>query len=189
MITERLKAETAEHHKATEAVSFGHKIMSGTLTREEYTILIEKNYILHVLIENALVSSGLVPAEFELENRLKTQSLLNDLNLLNHPVPTVPELKVTFSTVAEALGAMYVVEGATLGGAYIYKALQRNPEFASLNGFNYYAVYGEKIGPNWKSFQEAINKHINTRELEDKTIESAKFTFDLFKAIFVTPAA
>src|SRR6478609_7288136 len=98
MITIRLKAETAEHHKATEAVSFGDKIMGGTLTREEYVVLIEKNYILHALIEKALETSGLVPAEFELNKRLKTQSLIDDLGLLNRPVPALPSVTVSYST-------------------------------------------------------------------------------------------
>lgn len=189
MITERLKTETADHHKATEDVSFGHKIMSGSLTLDEYKVLIEKNYLLHVLIEMALVKSGLVPEDFELLSRLKTQALIDDLTTLNHPVPSVPQIDVTYNTLAEALGAMYVVEGATLGGAYIYKALQRNPVVAPVGKFGYYGVYGDQIGPNWKKFQEGLNKHINTKELEDETIESAKRAFDLFKAIFVVPSA
>lgn len=190
MITERLKAETADHHKATEDVSFGHKIMSGALTLDEYKILIEKNYLLHVLIEMALVkSSDLIPADFELLSRLKTQALIDDLTTLNHPIPAVPQINVTYTSLAEALGAMYVVEGATLGGAYIYKALQRNPAIAPIGKFSYYGVYGDKIGPNWKNFQEALNKHIHTKELEDQTIESAKQAFDLFKRIFVMPSA
>jgi heme oxygenase len=189
MITERLKAETAVQHQATEAVSFGHKIMGGTLTVDEYKLLIEKNYILHVLIEKALLSSDLIPADFELKSRLKTQSLMDDLLLLNHPVPAIPEFAVTYTTAAQALGAMYVVEGATLGGAYILKALQRNPAFTEMGQFHYYSVYGEKIGPNWKKFQEGLLNHINTTALEDETIESAKKTFDLFKAIFVQQAA
>ena len=106
MITIRLKAETAEHHKATEAVSFGDKIMGGTLTQEEYRVLIEKNYILHALIEKALETSGLVPAEFELTKRLKTQSLIDDLILLNRPVPALPSISVSYASTAEALGAL-----------------------------------------------------------------------------------
>lgn len=189
MITERLKSETAEQHKATEAVSFGHKIMSGTLTLDEYKILIEKNYILHALIENALTVSDLVPADLELGVRLKTQSLFDDLVLLNHPIPAIPQVTINYATTADALGAMYVVEGATLGGAYILKALQRNPTFALIGKFNYYSVYGEKIGTNWKNFQEGLLRHINTTELENEAIESAKRTFDLFMNIFVMQAA
>lgn len=189
MITERLKAETADHHKATEEVSFGHKIMSGALTLDEYKLLIEKNYLLHVLIEMALVKSDVIPADFELLSRLKTQALIDDLTTLNHPIPAVPQINVTYTTLAEALGAMYVVEGATLGGAYIYKALQRNTAIAPIGKFSYYGVYGDQIGPNWKKFQEALNKHIHTKELEDQTIESAKQAFDLFRNIFEMQSA
>jgi heme oxygenase len=189
MITERLKSETAEHHKATEAVSYGQSIMSGTLTLEQYATLIEKNYLIHAIVEKAMADCGFIPAEFELTQRNKTQSLLNDLTLLNKTVPALPSFNIQYTNMAEALGAMYVLEGATLGGAYIFKALQRNPVVAPLGKFNYYSVCGEKIGPNWKAFQEGLIANINTTELEDKAIESAKKTFDLFKDIFVMQTA
>jgi heme oxygenase len=189
MITERLKAETADHHKATEAVSFGDRIMGGSLTLEEYGLLIEKNYILHAVLEAALTESNLIPEELELTARAKTKSLEADMTLLERPFPVLPVPAISYKTAAEALGAMYVLEGATLGGAYIYKALQRNPVIAPLGEFNYYTVYGDKIGPNWKAFQEGLLKHVNTKEQEDEAIESAKQTFDFFKEIFLKQEA
>jgi heme oxygenase (biliverdin-IX-beta and delta-forming) len=189
MITERLKAETAAHHKATEAVSYGEKIMSGSLTKEEYATLIEKNYILHALVEKALVDSGKIPENMSLSDRLKTQSLIADLTLLNHPIPALPSISISYDTTAKALGAMYVVEGATLGGAYIFKALQRNPNIAPIGSFNYYSVYGDAIGPNWKTFQEGLIQAVNTPELEDEAIKSAKQTFELFTTIFTQRTA
>jgi heme oxygenase len=184
MITTRLKAETADHHKATEAVSYGDKIMGGTLTKAAYATLIEKNYILHALVENALVQSNLIPEELRLRERLKTAALAEDLVLLNHAVPNLPSITIQYTTAAQALGAMYVVEGATLGGAYILKALQRNPAIAPIGTFHYYGVYGESIGAKWKTFQESLIAHVNTTALEDEAIESAKKTFDLFTTIF-----
>jgi heme oxygenase len=189
MITERLKAETADHHKATEAVSFGDRIMNGSLTLEEYGVLIEKNYILHAVLEAALEESNLIPEELGFAARAKTASLIADMTLLGRSLPALPASTMRFQTSAEALGAMYVLEGATLGGAYIYKALQRNPVVAPLGKFNYYSVYGDLIGPNWKSFQEALIKHVQTKELEDLAIESAKQAFDFFRDIFLTQEA
>lgn len=189
MITERLKAETAEHHKATEAVSYGQKIMSGTLTLEEYATLIEKNYIMHAIVEKALADSNVIPAEFELTKRNKTQSLHDDLVLLNKTIPALPHSSIAFTSMPAALGAMYVLEGATLGGAYIFKALQRNPVIAPIGKFNYYAVYGDAIGPNWKAFQEGLLKHVNTTELENEAIDSAKKTFDFFTTVFMAQTA
>jgi heme oxygenase len=184
MITERLKAETAANHQATEGVSFGSQIMNGTLTLEQYATLIEKNYILHAVIEESLVRSGLIPEELELTQRLKTKSLAADLFLLGKSLPALPSSKITYSTVEEALGAMYVVEGATLGGAYILKALQRNPAISVLGEFYYYGVYGELIGTHWKNFQAALLEYVSTNEQENNAIESAKQTFDFFAEIF-----
>lgn len=191
MITERLKTETAQLHKETEDVSFGGKIMSGALTPSEYAILIEKNYILHALVENALKNyAALNTVEgLEINERYKTESLVNDLNLLGKPLPELPHVNITINSLEEALGMMYVLEGATLGGSYILKALVRTPSMQEVKSYNYYGVYGETIGPKWKAFQQVLLNNITTKEQEDKAIAAASKTFELFKDVFVAGQA
>lgn len=191
MITERLKTETAQLHKETEDVSFGAKIMSGTLTPEEYAIIIEKNYILHALVEKALAAyAPLKQVEgLEADSRYKTNSLVADMNLLGKPLPQLPAVNITINSLEEALGMMYVLEGATLGGAYILKALVRTPSMQSVTTYNYYGVYGEMIGPKWKAFQQVLISNVTTKEQEDKAIEAASKTFQLFKDVFVAGQA
>jgi heme oxygenase (biliverdin-IX-beta and delta-forming) len=62
--------------------------------------------------------------------------------------------------VAEALGMLYVVEGATLGGNVILKRLRDNgavrPEFAFLH------PYGSQSGLMWKRFLSAAEAEIGT---------------------------
>ena len=64
------------------------------------------------------------------------------------------------SCVAEALGMLYVVEGATLGGNVILKRLRDNgavrPEFAFLH------PYGSQSGRMWKRFLGAAEAEIGT---------------------------
>jgi heme oxygenase len=186
MITERLKAETADLHRATEQVSHGDKIMSGRLTPVEYTEIIEKNYIMHVIAEKALAAYAPLQAlaNLDVNSRYKTESLVKDLNLLGKSLPVVPAVDLNISSVEEALGIMYVLEGATLGGAYILKALKRTESMNAINDYHYYGVYGEMIGPNWKTFQQVLLDNITTKEQEDKTIAAAAKAFELFRDIF-----
>lgn len=62
--------------------------------------------------------------------------------------------------VADALGMLYVVEGATLGGNVILKRLRDNgadrPEFAFLH------PYGSQSGLMWKRFLSAAEAEIGT---------------------------
>lgn len=191
MITERLKIETKPHHEETERISYGDKIMSGALTLDEYKTLIIKNYLLHEYMENVIAESGLVNdvPSLEFDNRRKTASLINDLKLLGITIPSNYPARLKPKSKAEALGMMYVVEGATLGGAYILKALKRNPNIVGqVPEFNYYGVYGEEIGPKWKTFQQVLIDQVNTTALEDEAIEAAKKSFDLFKEVFTYDA-
>lgn len=191
MITERLKAETAELHRETEQVSHGDKIMSGRLTPVEYTEIIEKNYIMHALVEKALAAYTPLQeiAGLDVNKRYKTESLISDMNLLGQTLPALPAIDITIDSVEEALGMMYVLEGATLGGAYILKALLRTESMSAVTTYNYYAVYGDLIGPNWKTFQQVLLNTITTKEQEDKTIAAAAKTFELFKTIFTATKA
>lgn len=188
MITERLKVETKANHEETESFSYGNKIMDGSLTIDEYKQLIIKNYVYHLAVEKALVDFAQLSTieGLELQARLKTAALAKDLELLNiNPDSLAKITPPVFQSVEEALGFMYVVEGATLGGAYILKALNRNSNIlAQVKEFNYYGVYGETIGAKWKSFQAALLNTITTKEQEDKTIEAAKHGFDIFRDVF-----
>jgi heme oxygenase len=95
-----------------------------------------------------------------------------------------------FTSVEEALGFMYVVEGATLGGAYILKALSRNANIlAAVNEFNYYGVYGDLIGPRWKNFQAVLLANVASTTQEDTCIEAAKKAFDGFRDVFKATVA
>jgi len=186
MITERLKAETPQLHRETEQVSHGDKIMGGRLTPAEYTEIIEKNYIMHVLVEKALAAYAPLQAieNLDIAKRYKTESLVKDMSLLGQPLPTLPKITIMINSLEEALGMMYVLEGATLGGSYILKALLRTESMSPVKEYNYYGVYGDMIGPYWKNFQQVLLTHITTKEQEDKTIAAAAQAFELFKNIF-----
>jgi heme oxygenase len=56
-----------------------------------------------------------------------------------------------------AMGALYVLEGATLGGSVIQKQLAQNINFPEKIALHYYRCYGAQLMANWKQFLEVLN--------------------------------
>jgi heme oxygenase len=189
MITERLKSETRPQHEALETVAFSKKIMDGSLSLAEYKVLLSHNYIVNSLIEEKLQAMH----EFktieglDFDQRLKTNKLIADLEVLQLDKKVLDAQKPHYelNDKYEALGAFYVLEGSTLGGAMISRQLVKNENLKEVNGFHYYGVYGELVGPMWKAFQQVlINEAAGNKENEDKMVKKATETFDLMKHLF-----
>ena len=184
MISNLLRTETADRHKALEAMMFVNEIMKHSLSVEEYKTLLTVNYIVHQKLENKLANSldANIANKLEMNSRLKLTSLERDLTYWNIDPLTLPaldfELFIPEKNNAAVLGAFYVLEGATLGGNVIKKHLLSNPNFEGHEaGLNYYGVYSEQLGAKWKTFLNVLNE---TVEEEDYAlcVTSANRTFD-----------
>jgi len=179
-IHELLKTETRPHHDSIEKYSFSDNIMDGTLTLDEYKDLIAKNYVFHAEMESALESFLKELPEFA--SRKKTGLLLQDVRELGLEKDSFKKFSPpVFKNYYEALGAMYVMEGATLGGAMIYKQLLKNDEIAQANSFNYYRGYGAETGIRWKSFLKILSDEIKTDLQKRDTVSGAIKTFQAFE--------
>jgi heme oxygenase len=60
-------------------------------------------------------------------------------------------------TFAHALGAFYVIEGATLGGRLILRDLEPHLG-ATIAGASSFGGRGEAVGPMWQSFRVALDQ-------------------------------
>lgn len=91
-------------------------------------------------------------ADLEMQVRLKSQYIEADLAFLG--VVHVPPIKsMRWQNAAQAWGALYVVEGATLGGARISKQLQKKDWFEGVIGRRHFAAYGADTGLMWTAFR------------------------------------
>jgi heme oxygenase len=188
MITTRLKEETRPNHEHTEEIAYSKEIMSRTLTKDEYTRLLKNTYLIHNVIESQVENITELSADekLALAERRKTHLISKDLEKIgvNSNELTEPALEFKINSVEEALGALYVLEGSTLGGMYIYKALQRNPNLEGIEDFHYYNCYGEATRDRWAIFQDTLLKLADSKEKEDAIIENAKRTFDFYSEVF-----
>jgi len=184
MIANLLRTETAEHHQSLENLMFVNQIMNKTLSINEYKTLLTVNYIIHKELEDKLIKmldSG-VAEELDMTNRAKLSHLEDDLRYWEIDAKALPKLNfdlfVPGQSTAEILGALYVLEGATLGGNVIKKHLLENPSFDGKEaGLNYYGVYGAELGAKWKTFVSVLNSNVTEVDYQ-ACIHSANETFN-----------
>ncbi len=184
---DRLRAETRPEHEATEATL---PLMSADLTLSQYV--------------NALQSLGSVLSGWEawatkhapeaycdlLAARRRSLLIQADLkNLSAAPISSgsIEEQLTAVFLAGEAtsalsparfLGAMYVVEGSTLGGQYIAKHVEEKFGFADGNGNTYFRGYGEHTGSMWRSFKDELIALPETDA--DEVIAAARSMFGIF---------
>ncbi|WP_316796557.1 biliverdin-producing heme oxygenase [Pedobacter agri] len=184
MIANLLRTETAEHHAALESLMFVNEIMNNSLSIENYKKLLSINYIIHQRLENKLANmlDTDLAEKLDMKNRLKLSALEKDLEYWQIDNLTLPdvnfEMYVPERNNTEVLGALYVLEGATLGGNVIKRHILANSNFTNHEGgLNYYGVYGEELGSKWKTFVSILNESVPEADYE-RCIRSANETFN-----------
>lgn len=183
MIATILKAKTAENHQALESLMYVKEIMNNSLSITQYKQLLAINYIIHQKLENKLANmlDKETANKLQMNSRLKLSALEKDLAYWNIDSLTLPELNfelfVPEKNTAAVLGALYVLEGATLGGNVIRKHILANINFAGAeSGLNYYGIYGEELSAKWKRFIQILNESVLEADYE-KCLNSANETF------------
>jgi heme oxygenase len=184
MLQELLKEATKNHHDELEQLMFVGQIMDGSLTPQQYQTLLKANYLTHAYFEEYIYGnlSQSLQAELNIGERIKLTALLKDVEELLIPIPTyqptIQPLQQPDLDDASLLGAMYVLEGATLGGHVIVKRLLVNAHLQQLDlNFNYYQVYGQELINKWKQFCQLLNTRVAPEDY-DKAIQSATAMFN-----------
>jgi heme oxygenase len=188
MLQEKLKNATAKSHDELELLMFVGEIMNKTLTSEQYKSLLITNYLVHSEYEGNIhqMLNDTLKNDLQIEKRSKLESLKLDLEeaginsaQIDREFVDLPLLNFNYSSM---LGAMYVLEGATLGGNVIYKKLMLNSNLTDLGyKFHYYSVYAADLMPHWISFVKTIN--IAPQVSEDQAAEGASSMFNAIATI------
>ena len=178
-ILERLRYATRHLHKTLEN---DLPVMRADLQLSDYRRLLARFYGFYMPVEDAL--ARVRDLEFVLPDwpqRRKIDSLVKDLRAVDFTPQEIAELSLCVQLPAllgleEALGCLYVLEGSTLGGQIIGRHLQATLHIGLDNGSSFFRSYGDRVGPMWKTFQEALL----SREFEDheRMINAATQTFE-----------
>ena len=156
------------------------------LDADWYQRLLQAYYGFYSPIEVALYDSGLIPEGFDTVLRVKTPTLLNDLRALQlsdaaiHALPRCTELPV-FDTPAACLGALYVLEGATLGGQVLRREMAQRLDVSADNGGAFLDVYGAETGRRWKDFLDYLGCQPLDACAKQHAVQAARSTFSCFE--------
>jgi heme oxygenase len=88
---------------------------------------------------------------------------------------------------AAAFGALYVVEGSTLGGTIIARQVERSLGFTAGAGCSYFRSYGAALGPMWKAFGRRL-LDLSDPAFDDRAVASANRTFETMRLWLATEA-
>lgn len=188
MLQQKLKEATSTQHDQLEELMFVKNIMGKTLNQDQYKQILTTNYITHLLYEDAIHKA--INAEnakaLDVDKRYKLNALELDLQDANISASSISEkfhslINIIEFDEATALGAMYVLEGATMGGAVIIKQLNLNPNFSTGYKFNYYGIYKDNLMPNWKNFVAVLNEL--PEDQHPKAINGALYMFEAIAKI------
>jgi heme oxygenase len=140
-----LRTATLDLHAAAERHV---RILDDDATVATYVRFLDRMHGVHAAVEAALADhTELAAVGFDAPARRKSPLLRADLACLG-AVPGEPHCKIPdVGGIARGLGAAYVIEGSTLGGAFVRSRL-RIPAVPTA----FLAGYGERTGPMWKRF-------------------------------------
>jgi len=180
MILKKLRQQTSERHAAVESRL---PLVDPALSRAAYEEILERFYGFYLPLEAQLLAvSFWREIGFEVEARRKVSRLERDLQKLGGGtelarLPNCAELPEITSP-AQALGCLYVVEGATLGGQIITRHLQKNLGITPESGGAFFAGYGPETGARWQEFGAMITAQAERLGQDDVIVASANRTFE-----------
>lgn len=173
----RLRLETRLEHERVEAAV---DIEGRLATLDKYRDLLARFYGFYAAFEPVLHAR--LPGEFVRRSHLPAlrrdaEALeINAQTLL--PAQRLPVLRDE----AEAIGAMYVIEGSTLGGQIISRMLRERLGLCPDCGGAFFSGYGAQNGPMWRTFCEAVEVWSGTHGNIDGMVVGARETFEAMEA-------
>lgn len=174
----RLKSGTERQHREIEAFIDPIK---NFCSLDAYKSHVLKTWTFYCPLEAELATRDWTPVGIDFASRLKTPLLEQDLRALgtfpagrNFARQQLDRTNLNF-----ALGCLYVVEGATLGGQVISRHLAKLG-IGSTNGGRFFHGYGAKTAEMWKLFQMSATHYCTGDAQIDEAVSGAKWTFERF---------
>lgn len=180
MILAQLKDRTRAQHERAEAAL---NLLDPGLTPERYRDVLRALYALYAPL-CAQIEPWLGTHEalhWTARRDAKLLALTRDLRALDATLPT-PRALPPMPGEAHAWGALYVLEGATLGGQVLRRHLAGRVGEAALA---FFSSYGAQVGSRWKAFGAALEARAEQAgpPFERGVLSGAATTFTLFEAL------
>ncbi len=189
-----LRGGTRDLHDRAEAAF----VLGGPgVTRAEYVAVLARLLAFYAPAERALEAwaPALDASGLALAPRRKAPLLRRDLRALDPGFPRHAEPAFRLPDPAHALGALYVLEGATLGGQLLRRRLAPALGLTAEHGLAFLTGYGADVGPMWRAFGEALGRFEGgladgaRAAATASAVAGARATFAAFERWVVAPTA
>lgn len=178
MLSQDLKESTENIHREAEKIMV--RWLKRIKSREDYVVFLNWLYGYYAPVEDR-IRAQLSDANFpDIDRRSRADYLLRDMEDAGIPLPPpehCPELPV-IDSFGKALGALYVLEGSTLGGRIIATMLIR--QLDADKGISWFSSYGNETEGMWQSFRDFLDIN-GTPLVSADALEAANATFLTFK--------
>jgi heme oxygenase len=179
----RLRVSTAEVHERLHRHEGFAAVAAGTIDLIDYQRLLSRLWGFHYPFETTLrqVDCKLdIGVEFEARGR--SRLLESDLVALGWDRPSVIRLPQCENLevpkgAAVFMGALYVVEGSTLGGIQLARALESLVALDSGEGRSFFRGYGDRHAAMWRSFLNRLEDFASSESDSAAVIDGAIRTF------------
>jgi heme oxygenase len=143
---QKLRSATAAAHERVEQQA---RVVERLSDPEERAALMAAFYLLHAEVEAAAAPWLGDHPDLDFPARRRTPLLRRALEALGVEAPRV-ESALSAASPAEAIGLLYVVEGATLGGKIIRRSLAAGG--CGPDSLDFLDPYGDATGAQWRTF-------------------------------------
>jgi len=186
MFIQNLRASTADCHKQLELNNLSQALLSNNVNETIYCIYLTQlysfvkgfeQYVFPELGQHFLNINDRKKAHF-IEDDLKAHDITIDLQTLLEDV----FFSATYPNVYLAAGALYVLEGSTLGGQIILKHLRKAMPSGFVNTA-YFLGYQQLTGTMWKEFLQQLTALPKSTLEEEQIINGAISTFKIIDGL------
>ncbi|QHS60934.1 biliverdin-producing heme oxygenase [Chitinophaga agri] len=181
---ELLRERTGKQHQDLERVLIPR--IKAANTPEAYTSLLQLFYGYYYPLEQHIAAHMDITFPGGFERRRKAALLLDDIAAITNapaiqPIccNDIPEIADN----AQALGAMYVLEGSTLGGQVICQILSRNLSSPDLpKALSFFNGYGADTQSYWDTFVHYLQGYNGDDTQRQRLLDAAAATFEHFRS-------
>lgn len=169
-----LKSATRASHDALDK-----RILAGGIfvDRVRFGSFLRVQYRFHRSVDALYGTPALVALLPDLQDRRRLQQVRADLHDLGVDLPAEdPDAPSPGTSLPEALGWLYVVEGSSLGAAVLYRmaaALGLDHRF----GARHLAAHPDGVAPHWRRFTTALDAVALAPDQVEQMISAANSAF------------
>jgi len=171
-----------------------HPLLNG-ITRSSYALtsyqqVLQAYFYFYRDIEAAIdraLAAGL--SRFAYEARRKLPWIVSDLACFGIDArrlegrPEALRGGLDFATEAELMGALYAIEGSTMGGQVISSALAVHLGLTPATGARFFHAYGEQTMPLWQDFETFMNAVVDHDNERLRALAAAKSIFAMMESV------